>query len=189
MMEQVNEILTQAERQASLVKLSKLLLDEDRLKILGLLAQQPCSVATVKTQLSVERAQMHLQKLEEAGLAHRFIQQDTELYQLDKKQIFAYKKLLFAHAEENQPQSAEEKALAKFIKQGRLVQLPVDPAKLRPVLAWLAEKFQPGVRYPEKQVNDLLQGHAADHVTLRRLLIDHGLLVRQAGIYQRPVAA
>jgi len=56
-------------------------------------------------------------------------------------------------------------------------------------LIWLVEKFQPGVAYPEKAVNELLQGHAIDHVTLRRLLIDHGLIVRTAGIYQRPVSA
>lgn len=183
------EAITQAERQETLLNLTKLLLDTDRLKILGLLAQHPCSVATLKSQLAVERVQIHLHKLQEIGLVHKQREQEAELYQLDAKQMVKLKKQLFTRDEESQTQSTEEKDLAKFIKQERLVQLPVHPTKLRRVLSWLAEKFQPGVSYPEKQVNELLQGHAIDHVTLRRLLIDHSLLVRQAGIYQRVVGA
>jgi biotin operon repressor len=181
----VDEAITQTEQQETLLNLCKLLLDTDRLKILGLLAQHPCSAEALKRELGVERVQVHLQKLQEVGLVHKQSSPGAELYQLDSKEIFALKKLLFARAQENEAQSAEEKDLAKFIKQARLVQLPVAPAKLQLVLTWLAETFQPGVLYPEKEVNELLKGHAIDHVTLRRLLIDHGLLVRQAGIYQR----
>lgn len=181
--------LSPAERQAALLRLSKLLLDTDRLKLLGALAQQPYSAETLTTQLGVEKGQLHLQKLEEAGLVQKRTAQNMELYELDHKQILHLKKLLFAREEEGQPLSAEEKDLAKFIKQERLVQLPVHPAKLRHVLEWLVAKFQTGIPYPEKAVNERLKGHAIDHVTLRRLLIDHGLLVRQAGIYQRPAGA
>lgn len=186
---QVSEEMTPVERQETLVRLGKLLLDEERLKILGALAQQPGYAEALQTQLAVERVQVHLHKLEEAGLVHKSINRGIEWYQLDRQQILRLKKLLFARVDENPPQSAAEKDLAKFIKGERLVQLPVAPAKLRLVLIWLVEKFQPGVAYPEKAVNELLQGHAIDHVTLRRLLIDHGLLVRTAGIYQRPVSA
>jgi hypothetical protein len=185
----VEEAITQAERQDTLLKLGKLLLDEDRLKILGLLAQQPCSAETLARQLAMERVKVHLNKLEEFALIDKCVVQGAELYQLDHKQLLQLKKRLFARTAENRPLSTAEKELAKFIKHERLVQLPVHPTKLRNVLAWLADKFQPGVMYAEKQVNDLLQGHAIDHVTLRRLLIDHGLLVRQAGIYQRVVSA
>jgi len=186
---EMHEAITPAEQQETLLNLGKLLLDIDRLKILGLLAQRPCTTETLTTELAVDRVQLHLQKLQKSGLVHRQQEQATALYQLDNKQIFKLKKLLFAREEETQAQSAEEKDLAKFIKQGQLVQLPVRPAQLRLVLAWLAEQVEPGVLYTEKQVNDLLQGHAIDHVTLRRLLIDHRLLVRQAGIYQRAVGA
>lgn len=185
----VSAEMTPVERQETLIRLGKLLLDEERLKILGALAQQPGYAETLQTQLAVERVQVHLHKLEEAGLIHKSTDQGAELYQLDHQQILRLKKLLFARIDENPSQSAGEKDLAKFIKGARLVQLPVAPAKLRLVLTWLVEKFQPGVAYPEKAVNELLQGHAVDHVTLRRLLIDHALLVRTAGIYQRPVSA
>ena len=183
----VNQSMTVAERQETLLNLSKLLLDEDRLKILGLLAQQPCSAERLTTQLAVERVKLHLYKLEEAGLVQKCREQERELYHLDSKQIFKLKKLLFAHTEGNPAQSDAEKDLAKFIKNECLVQLPVHPIKLLLVLGWLADKFQPGIEYPEKEVNERLKGHAVDHVTLRRLLIDHALLVRHAGIYQRLV--
>lgn len=189
MMQTINpqETMTAAERQAMLVNLGKLLLDVDRLKILGALAQQPCSAEGLQRQLTVERVQLHLYKLEEIGLVRKQITQGEETYGLDQAQLFKWKKQLFARDEANQPQSTEEKDLAKFIKAERLVQLPVAPAKLRLVLEWLVERFEMGATYSEKQVNELLQGHAIDHVTLRRLLIDHRLLVRESGIYQRPV--
>ena len=180
------EPMTSAERQATLVNLGKLLLDEDRLKILGALAQQPCSAEQLQRQVGVARVQVHLHKLEEIGLVNKQITQGEERYGLDQAQIFQWKRQLFARAEANQPQSTEAKDLAKFIKGERLVQLPVAPAKLQLVLTWLVERFETGVTYSEKQVNERLQGHAIDHVTLRRLLIDHRLLVREAGIYQRP---
>jgi hypothetical protein len=54
----------------------------------------------------------------------------------------------------------------------------------------VATLFEPGVRYPEREVDVLLKGfHAepetADHVSLRRYLIDAGLLSREAGTYWR----
>lgn len=182
---QTNQPNAQTERQATLLNLSKLLLDEERLKILGALAQQPCSAATLTTQLAMGRVQLHLHKLEEAGLVKKRTEQGAERYQLDSDQIRQFKKLLFARDESNEAQSPADKDLAKFIKQNQIVQLPVHPVKLQMVLEWLVEKFQSGVAYPEKEVNELLKGHAIDHVTLRRLLIDHLLLAREAGIYQR----
>ena len=181
------ETMTAAERQATLVNLGKLLLDADRLQILGALAQQPCSTEGLQRQLTVDRVQLDLHKLEEIGLIRKQITQGEERYGLDQAQLFKWKKQLFARDEANQPQSTEEKDLAKFIKEERLVQLPVAPAKLRLVLEWLVERFATDATYTEKQVNERLQGHAIDHVTLRRLLIDHRLLVRESGIYQRPV--
>jgi len=177
--------MTPAARQAALLQLSKVLLDEDRLKILGVLAQQPASVESLSKQLAIGKVQLHLTKLEEVGLVQKQPAAAGSCYQLASQQLLHLKKQLFAREQEPSAQSTEEKDLAKFIKQGHLVQLPVQPAKLRLVLEWLATQFQPEVTYPEKAVNELLHGHAIDHVTLRRLLIDHQLLVRQAGLYQR----
>jgi len=170
---------------ANLLTVCKLLLDEDRLKILGLLAQQPSSAEALTAQLKLARVKLQLDKLEAGRLICKSSAPDAEHYALDREAIVQLKKQLFARTETLEPQSTEEQELAKFVKDGQLQQLPIHPAKLLVVLRWLANKFQFGVEYPERDVNERLTGHAVDHVTLRRLLIDHQLLARQAGIYWR----
>jgi len=170
---------------ANLLTVCKLLLDEDRLKILGLLAQQPSSAEALTAQLKLARVKLQLDKLEAGRLICKSSAPDAEHYALDREAIVQLKKQLFARTETLEPQSTAEQELAKFVKDGQLQQLPIHPAKLLVVLRWLANKFQFGVEYPERDVNERLKGHAVDHVTLRRLLIDHQLLARQAGIYWR----
>lgn len=86
--------------------------------------------------------------------------------------------------------------LRTFLPAGKLVSLPAAWHKRRVVLEHLAQDFEPGVRYHEREVNEILRGRCArpseagggnppDHVTLRRLLVDEGLLTRDAGIYWR----
>ena len=100
--------LTEAERQATLLNLSKLLLDEDRLKILGLLAQQPCSMETLAAQTAVARVKLHLHKMTEVGLVRKRTEQGCEVYQLDSQQVLQFKKLLFARPEPAEFQSPAE---------------------------------------------------------------------------------
>ncbi len=68
---------------------------------------------------------------------------------------------------------------------GRIRSLPAREGKRRLVLDWAAARFEPGREYAEKQVNAILLGLYDDYVTLRRLLVDDGLLTRQAGVYRR----
>lgn len=55
--------------------------------------------------------------------------------------------------------------------------------------AFLADRFEPGRRYAEREVNDLLADDAPDPATLRRLLVDEGFLDREPGIYWRRPAS
>lgn len=49
--------------------------------------------------------------------------------------------------------------------------------------------FEPGRRFAEKEVDVVLRawcaGGAADHVSVRRYLVDEGLLSRERGVYWR----
>jgi hypothetical protein len=63
--------------------------------------------------------------------------------------------------------------------------MPARPGPRLIVLRWLAERFESGRRYPEREVNDLLRRSHPDYAMLRRYLVDHGLLERDHGIYQR----
>jgi hypothetical protein len=80
---------------------------------------------------------------------------------------------------------AEEKILATFVRDGRLVRMPARHGKRLVILRWLVERFQPGVSYPESQVNEILAHVDPDYATLRRYLVDAGLMQREQGIYWR----
>ncbi|MCW3844293.1 DUF2087 domain-containing protein [Micromonospora yasonensis] len=84
-----------------------------------------------------------------------------------------------------------EAILRTFVRDGRLTRLPAQRGRRRVLLEHITERsFEPGVRYPERAVDDALrawcEGGEADHVTLRRYLVDDLLLTREHGIYWRP---
>lgn len=82
---------------------------------------------------------------------------------------------------------SSERTLRAFLRDGAVTALPAQQGRRRVVLEHLAALFEPGVRYPERQVNATLDAHSAgpDHVTLRRYLVDAGLLSRAHGEYWR----
>lgn len=75
--------------------------------------------------------------------------------------------------------------LRAFVVDGRLQSIPVARAKRRVVLDWLAGRFEPGVTYPEPEVNMVLGTVHADYAALRRYLVDDGFLERRDGFYWR----
>jgi hypothetical protein len=80
---------------------------------------------------------------------------------------------------------ARRKVLDAFIRDGRITSMPTAPGKREIVLDWLAATFDVGHRYTEAEVNAALDGHAEDHVSLRRALVDAGMLDRGGGAYWR----
>lgn len=80
---------------------------------------------------------------------------------------------------------AEEKILNTFVQDGRLVRMPARHSKKLVILRWLVERFEPGVYYPEGQINEILQQVDPDYAMLRRYLVDAGLMQRDQGIYWR----
>ena len=80
---------------------------------------------------------------------------------------------------------AEDAVLQAFLREGRLVSVPAQQTKRRLVLDHLVRVFEPGVRYPEREVNSLLRAWYPDVAALRRYLVDEGLLTREAGVYWR----
>jgi hypothetical protein len=76
-----------------------------------------------------------------------------------------------------------------FVRDGRLLGLPSARRKRIIVLEHLVQSFEPGVDYPEPEVNDILERWSAnsgvDHISLRRYLVDEDLLRRADGVYRR----
>lgn len=79
----------------------------------------------------------------------------------------------------------EAKVLRTFLRDGRLVRIPAKHRQRLIVLDRLAQQFEVGERFSERQVNALLRPFHEDVAALRRYLVDDGFLDRQAGEYWR----
>ena len=75
--------------------------------------------------------------------------------------------------------------LQRFVVDGRIVSMPAKESKRLVVLDHCAQLFEPGVRYPEHEVNAVLGALHDDVAMLRRYLVDYGLLAREDGVYWR----
>jgi hypothetical protein len=53
------------------------------------------------------------------------------------------------------------------------------------VLERIVQEFEPGVRYDERDVDQILVVFHHDYVSLRRYLVDLGMLSRAEGVYWR----
>ena len=78
-----------------------------------------------------------------------------------------------------------KEVLRNYLEGERLTQIPAKHSKRMIILAWLADKFDTGMKYPEKTVNEMLKRYHLDCASLRRALVDHGFMQREGGIYWR----
>ena len=88
-------------------------------------------------------------------------------------------------------QSQELEEIKQFLNNsGKIIQLPQKEKIKVKVLRYLTEKFQEDRGYTEKEVNDVCSqwNTFGDFFLLRRELVDHGLLCREAdgSSYWRP---
>ncbi len=94
-------------------------------------------------------------------------------------------------AEPMDPDRQRDQILRTFVVDGRLTHLPAAHGKRQVVLEHIAASFEPGIRYPEREVNAVLRAWHDDYAALRRYLVDSDLLSRADGTYWRtggPVA-
>lgn len=106
---------------------------------------------------------------------------DATRFQLAGRQLLARP----PRTEHADADPVRRKVLDAFVRDGRIAALPVAPAKRAVVLDWVAQRFEPGRRFAEREVNEILAAHTDDVAMLRRSLVDHALLDRDAGEYWR----
>jgi hypothetical protein len=83
-------------------------------------------------------------------------------------------------------QSDDGRVLENFVDaSGRLLGIPAQRKKRLAVLRWLVEDFQPGRRYPEAEVNQIISRRHPDFATLRRYLVDEEFMQRRRSLYWR----
>jgi hypothetical protein len=84
------------------------------------------------------------------------------------------------------PTAAEvDRVLRTYLRDGRLGAMPKGGRKRQILLEHLVQRFEPGRRYPEVEVNSVLREVWDDVAALRRYLVDAALLDRSAGEYWR----
>lgn len=79
------------------------------------------------------------------------------------------------------------KVLSTFIHHGRLIKIPAQLKKRQVILEKIAESFEPGRAYTEREVNIILLDFHDDVAALRRGLVEARLLTREKGIYERRI--
>lgn len=176
-----------------LLNFFKVLGNESRLKILGLLANQERSVGELAALLALREPTVshHLATMKELGLINVRAEGNNRIYWLDVKFLESMSRDILSQAQlaelvpDDSTNAYEQKILSNFVENGRLTQIPARYKKQFVIMKWVANHFQPGVRYPEADLNDILKPLHSDYASLRRFLIDHKLMTRENNIYWR----
>ncbi|HEY9842215.1 MAG: metalloregulator ArsR/SmtB family transcription factor [Candidatus Sericytochromatia bacterium] len=179
------------ERYQRMLALFKVLADDTRLRILGMVGEKPCAVEELAARLGLKEPTVshHLNRLREAELVEVERDKNSRLYRLSPKSLHELSRELLAIDEVVAPEQAqadsvwEEKVLQTFLVNGRLSRIPASRKKREVILLWLARQFEPQRRYSEREVNQLLGSYHEDVATLRRELIGYGWLQRENQIY------
>jgi hypothetical protein len=173
-----------------LVAFFKALADPNRLKIIGLLAQQPYSVEQLAALLGVGESTVshHLTRLAEVELVAARAEGYYSIYSLQTEALAAKARRLLSPGDlprlaDNVDLAAfDRKVLANFTDaEGRIKTFPVQEAKYMVLLRYVIQAFEPGKRYSEKQVNEILSRYNEDYARLRRDLVDFHFVAREGG--------
>jgi biotin operon repressor len=172
-----------------LVTFFKALSDANRLRIIGLLAQQPYSGEELAALLGLKASTVshHLARLVKVGLVSAHVEGYYNVYQLDKAALESMSRSLFSpeqivtSASDVDLDGYDRKILADFSRRdGRLKTIPAQRKKLDAVLRHVIKAFEVGRRYNEKKVNEILSEYHEDTATLRRELVGTGLMKRES---------
>lgn len=176
-----------------LVQFFKVLGNESRLKILGLLASEERSVGELAEQLELTEPTVshHLAMMKELGIVQVRAEGTTRIYSLDSKELENMNKDIFSQqkladlVENKTPLSNEQKVLQTFVEDGRIREIPSRFQKRLIVLNWLVEHFDWDIRYTEAEISERLKAFHPDYAALRRYLVETNLMQRDKGMYWR----
>lgn len=176
------------ERAETLLNFFKALADANRLKIVGLLARQELSVEQLAAILDLRPSTVshHLARLAELGLVSARAESYYNIYRLETNVLESLaQELLSGEVLQEVAADVDLDAYdARVVKNytlpdGRLKTLPTQLKKMQAILRYVAQAFEPGVRYSEKQVNDILGRFHEDVASLRRELVEAGMMARE----------
>ena len=169
--------------------LLKLLADETRLEILAILLKEDSYVEKIACELSLTPATIcyHLKKLESAGVVNCSRSQFYIIYSLNRE---IFNKPLFELIKKDvevigTDEKYRREVISNFFKYGRLTKLPTQRKKREIVLFEIANSFEIGKEYSEREVNEVILRFNEDFCTIRREMIAFGIMMRDHEIYKR----
>jgi biotin operon repressor len=179
--------------QEDALKLFKCLSDASRLRIIQSLTQ-----GDMYTELLAERLELtpptvsfHMKKLEDAGLVVSRKEQYYTVYSLNRDVLEKTLSEVAASEPEqiDEQQKREEvyrqKVISAFFEYDRLRSIPVQRKKKLICYERIAERFEPGRVYEEKEVNAIISPVFEDYCTIRRDMISEGIFRRDGSRYVR----
>lgn len=183
------------DRLQQLTTLFRTLADPARLRILGILAEQPHTGRELSARLALTPPTVshHMRRLVDLGIVTATPRAQSISYELNVAALRDNAVLAqpvgsddAASADSSATPAERERAkvLRDFFDGDRLKQIPAQRKKRVVVLEHLLRRFEPGRTYPEREVNDLLRSAHEDVATLRRELVDYGFMNREQGIYR-----
>ena len=167
-------------------RLLGLLAEPDRLKVVAAIVLGARTVDAIvgATELEPKAVEHALARLTSGGL----VGGDRRNLVLDDEELRAAVRSAAAEREAGEklglPPVASD-VLRRFIRNGRLVSIPMARSKRLVILDHLSQEFEPGWRYTEKDVNEILGDYHEDVAALRRYLVDEGFMDREGGEYWR----
>ena len=175
------------------IRLFKCLSDKSRFQILKSLAIEDMYVERLAERLGITAATVsfHLKKLAEARAVTSYKSQYYTMYSLNRE-LFAVRLLDILQEESDEAdllaqRDAEyrQKVIDAFFVYGKLKAIPAQQKKRRIVLEVIAEQFERGKIYPEREVNLIIADFHEDFCTIRRDMIGEHLMERDARGYWR----
>lgn len=171
----------------------KALADRSRLAIVSSLLERPQYVEEIAQRhgLAPSTVSFHLRKLEKAGLVSGRKEQYYVVFHTNDE-IFntTLRELVSSHPagkelQDGRMEAYRQKVLDSFFHNGRLEKLPAQHKKRLIVLEQFALRFESGRRYSEQEATGLIMPVFDDYCTIRRLLVDEGLIRRDGASYWR----
>lgn len=177
----------------------KCLSDNSRLRIVNSLMIEAMYVELLAERLDLSKSTVcfHLKKLMEAKIVSSQKEQYYTIYSLNEDVFqltlgeLVQAGCLGDHLPAQREDEYREQVIASCFKAGKLQCLPVQKMKRRIVLEKIAESFDKGRTYTEKEVNLIIADFHDDFCTIRKDLVEFSLLARKSGVYERvsPLAA
>jgi len=175
----------------------KALADESRLAIVRSLLEKSQYVEEIAKRhaLAPSTVSFHLKKLDQAGLVssrkeqyYAIIQANEPLFNTTLREIVSASPV----RKEQQDERMDEyrrKVLETFFRNGTLEKLPSQHKKRLIVLEQFSIRFEPGRHYSELEVTGIIKPLFDDYCTIRRLLVDEGMIQRDGSTYWREIIA